>query len=975
MGPLRLMRKEGTNGDPANTFRVGASDGEYTPLFGLTPWVSSGFVTEEKEPITVAFRSLEDCIAKPDRTDNETVFGALKDMGGDFITTDLTTAFTPAPTELQIHVAYQAIAKFVSTKNSWPRVNNAEDAADVVELAKNLLPDCGFTVFGAPMELNEELVAQVAMYAGVELQGMTAFWGGIVSQELVKIAGKFTPIRQFLNFSMSKCLPDAPPTDTTPIGSRYDDLIQVFGRSFVEKLGNLRIFMVGCGALGCEYIKNFALNGVCCGPEGVLTITDNDRIEVSNLNRQFLFRADNVGMPKSVAAFERARTMNKTINVDARQEFVGPDTEKIFDDEFWCKTDLVANALDNMKARMYVDSKCVFYEKPLLESGTMGTGFNIDVVVPHMTKSYADGGNADEGGGVPMCTLRNFPHLIDHCIEWSRAQFEDMFVVPAAQAASVLENVEEYVAKKTASTIGNSTNARGALMKKALEMLSKVKVTLEVAANKPTLEACVELAWTDFHQMFRDKIMDLTGSFPEDHTDKAGNAFWSGHRKFPSAAVYDPENKSHVDFMINTTNLYASMFCLPTHPVKPPPEVVLPERWQAEFRKPEWINGIISKLAVPEYKKGKVGDLTEEEGGEAATAADDGGVESELKALFVELIALAQKMDGATLEPADFEKDDDDNFHIDFVTACSNLRAFNYKIPEAPRDKCKMIAGKIIPAIATTTASVCGLVILELFKMLQGKPIESMSNGNCDIGTNTYTMFEPNPPAEIKRRAVLNTQAVAQALIDNPDFFNDKGELLDDYREYFEESVDAFPEPHNKWDKIWVDVSPDGTLQELIDAINARLKELGAPPGIVINMVNGAIKNEKNDDGEMVAKSASFWNPLLKNASNKLDQKWADLCMETDGLDVTGLEFLLLSENSMTVGLVNEELDDAMVETPSILLRFQPKTAFKTWDEQRMNDNWQVLPWVESATLRRQLGALEAYAYSLEERLSALENK
>ena len=73
--------------------------------------------------------------------------------------------------------------------------------------------------------------------------------------------------------------------------------------------------------------------GVACGPKGVLTITDNDRIEVSNLNRQFLFRGDNVGQQKSEAAAARATVMNSAIKINAMGTLVAPNTEDVFHEQ------------------------------------------------------------------------------------------------------------------------------------------------------------------------------------------------------------------------------------------------------------------------------------------------------------------------------------------------------------------------------------------------------------------------------------------------------------------------------------------------------------------------------------------------------------------------------------------------------------------------------------------------------------------
>lgn len=110
-------------------------------------------------------------------------------------------------------------------------------------------------------------------------------------------------------------------------------------------------------------------------------------------------------------------------------------------------------------------------------------------------------------------------------------------------------------------------------------------------------------------------------------------------------------------------------------------------------------------------------------------------------------------IDPKDIYPIEFEKDDDNNFHIDFIHAAANLRARNYKIHECDQQKTKMIAGKIIPAIATTTAMITGCVSAEIYKFVQGfDDIESFKNGFINLALPLFVFSEPTPANKVKSK-------------------------------------------------------------------------------------------------------------------------------------------------------------------------------------------------------------------------------
>lgn len=99
-----------------------------------------------------------------------------------------------------------------------------------------------------------------------------------------------------------------------------------------------------------------------CGTNyGSISVTDDDCIEISNLNRQFLFRKHHVKLSKCETACKVGQSINPECKFNVYKCRVSPENENIFDENFWNDLDLVINAVDNVKARQYIDNQCVWF--------------------------------------------------------------------------------------------------------------------------------------------------------------------------------------------------------------------------------------------------------------------------------------------------------------------------------------------------------------------------------------------------------------------------------------------------------------------------------------------------------------------------------------------------------------------------------------------------------------------------------------
>ena len=552
-------------------------------------------------------------------------------------------------------------------------------------------------------KFEENKVNNIIFFSKFNIAPMCSLIGGYLSQEIVKTIGKYNPINQWIffdfydnNFTYGKI------KNENNINNRYHDQICIFGDEIQYKLENLNIFACGAGAVGCELLKNLSLMGVSTGKDGCISVTDYDCIENSNLNRQFLFNNRNINQPKSKVACETIRKMNAKINCKDYQLKICKETENIFNDYFWEKQDMIISGVDDNKARLYLNKQCFKYNKILLNIGTSGVRAKTDVVIPKKTYPL-EINSSEKEENINVCTIKTFPFKIEHCIQWSKEKFYLLFQENIKIYNSFISD-ENFI-------IDLSKEPKGVINEKyrLVEMISDVLISEDnFEQNYIISDLCIYY----FYDYFVNSIEKLLRLHPPDAKIE-GVLFWSGARKRPSSLKSFDINDDMISQFLYCFNF---IFCQ-----------CLNIQFNEDIFKENNFKDFVTEKFI-KYKNQKEDDYIENDEIIFRLNKIKSNISNKLKKPKLNIII--------------FEKDGLNNNHLEFIQACSNLRARNYNIQEENKNKILMIVGKIIASVPTSTSSIVGYVSLQIINLLYTHDTEKVvKNAFMNLGLNVMDLI------------------------------------------------------------------------------------------------------------------------------------------------------------------------------------------------------------------------------------------
>jgi ubiquitin-like 1-activating enzyme E1 B len=464
----------------------------------------------------------------------------------------------------------------------------------------------------------------------------------------------------------------------------------ILGPELCERLSETKVLLVGAGGIGCELLKNIVLTGF-----GHITLLDLDTIDLSNLNRQFLFKKKDIKHSKAMVAAQTAGAFNPNVKIHPIHANI---KEAQFDIEWFSGFDIVLNALDNLDARRHVNKMCMAAGVPLVESGTAGYLGQVQPLLKDRTECF-DCVPKPTPTTFPVCTIRSTPSQPIHCIVWAKSYLLPQLFGEDEDGTDELDEAEKQ---------GENAEEIAALRKEALAY----KAVRSALRSTQTTE---DVAQRVFTKVFHSDILNLLSM----------SDMWRA-RAAPTPLDFTAiqEGRFFIQRPSNSSTTTGSAQIIHFQPAN------------------GHANGKTPSASSSSSLSNGVSGLRDQR---ALSLHDT------LELFISSTNRLAERLRKGE-DTISFDKDDDDT--LDFVTAAANLRSAAYYIDRKTRWEIKEMAGNIIPAIATTNAIISGLIVLQAVHLLR-KSYAQLRNVHVQFKpTNplsTSTMCPPNPKCGVCR--------------------------------------------------------------------------------------------------------------------------------------------------------------------------------------------------------------------------------
>ncbi|CAF0934846.1 unnamed protein product [Didymodactylos carnosus] len=418
---------------------------------------------------------------------------------------------------------------------------------------------------------------------------------------------------------------------------------------------NSSVLVVGAGGIGCELLKSLALCHF-----NTIGVIDLDTIEVSNLNRQFLFHKEHVGQSKAQVACETIKKLCPHIQIEPYHGDVITDAR--FDLNFYKKYDLIINALDNVQARQHVNRMCLQSSKPLIDSGSTGYNGQATIILKGRSQCYDCVEKPKQQRTYAVCTIRNTPSQPIHCIVWAKYLYQQLFGDnddPNQEDVTPDQDDPENLIEKP-TTNGNGDQHSEHFESNQLQPSHRLSTRDWIRTNDFDAQKI-------FNKLYNDDIKYLASM----------KNLWEKRRQ-PIPLNYDQAiqlNEDDYDKQATTT-----------------------------------ITTMSNTSTIPKLNDQKICAISDYVQMFCHSI-------QELRKRFILQQQLASS-DSTGSEPKYLIWDKNDDADLRFVTSASNLRAYIFGIVLTSKFDVKSMAGNIIPAVATTNAIVAGITVLQATKIL-----------------------------------------------------------------------------------------------------------------------------------------------------------------------------------------------------------------------------------------------------------------